>query len=126
MFRFDLYMTNTPGQTGPTVSGNLIYTLGQHDILVPATGSGSGQGNVDVFIPSNLFVGGSYVVLFAGLGGELGPTDDGFEEFAALQGHATTTPDSGSTLMLLGAALGLGEILRRGFIKRAVAVRSKI
>ena len=36
------------------------------------------------------------------------------------------TPDSGSTLMLLGVVLGLTEVLRRAFMKRAVAVRSKI
>ena len=126
MFRFDLYMTNTGGQTGSTVNGTLIYSLGAHDILVPATGSGSGQGNVDIFIPSNLFVGGTNVVLFAGLGGELGPTNDGFEEFAALQGQIVNTPDSGATLMLLGATLAGLEILRRFLAKRSVAARCKI
>jgi hypothetical protein len=78
---------------------------------------------VDIYIPSSLFTGGSYVVLYATLGGELGPTDDGFEEFAALQGHATSTPDNGATMMLLGVALGATELLRRLLQKRSAAVR---
>lgn len=117
MTRFDLYTTNTPGQSSLPLTGNLIYSYstlvpGVHDILVPATGSGSGQGNVDIFIPTSLFTGGNYLVLNATLTG----TDDGFEEFAALQG--AFTPDSGPTLMLFGIALVAAEVLRRSIGKR--------
>ena len=38
----------------------------------------------------------------------------------------TNIPDSGSTLMLLGAVLGAGEVLRRTFAKRSAAVSCNI
>jgi hypothetical protein len=89
---------------------------GFNDIEVNSN-NGSGSGDLFLFVPVTDFdQTKKYIIFYSQLGvpGGFAQTD-GFEEWAALQGTATSVPDGGVTLMLLGGALVGIESLRRRF-----------
>lgn len=89
--------------------GNAVWDLGDNWIKInSAIGSaGSGDADLNVFIPTSIFNGKAYVYLFNENGAQGGSyaAHAGFEEWSALTGPPINiVPDSGTTLALLGAA----------------------
>ena len=86
--------------------------------------NGSGSGDLYVNIPVSFFGGtGAYLTLYCEFGDGSNPNyvnNDGFEEWAVVQGSQPSVPDGGSTLVLLGSALsGLSLITSRRKLARA-------
>jgi hypothetical protein len=105
---------NPDGTVAFDATTHLAYTLnlgGGTTNNVLTTGTGSGKADMFAFIPVTDFVPAKYVILYFASGTNL-KTTGGFEEW-----KAATTPDGGTTAILLGGALtGLG-IVRR-YVKR--------
>jgi hypothetical protein len=84
-----------------------------------ALNTGSGSGDMLAYIPLTFFGGvlpTDYLYLYSAFGNPNG-NNDGFEEWAVRTGPTVAAPDSGSTLVLLGAALMvLAGVARRGFV----------
>jgi hypothetical protein len=83
--------------------------------------SGSGSSDMLVYIPVSVFAGvanSDYIYFYNLNGVHYNATkgtgaEAGFEEWRALTGPSVRVPDGGSTLMLLGSALGLLAWMRR-------------
>ncbi len=116
--------------TALTTANTLVALTGsstlRYDLDVPADNevllnyslnSGSGSGDLFVYIPTSFFAGSTpndYVYLYSQFGGKGGDyaENDGFEEWA-VRTPGATVPDGGSTVLLLGAALSAMAFLRR-------------
>lgn len=107
---FELYRTDTANRT--SLSGTPLISL-TDDYLILGNNSGSGAGDVQFFVPiAALDAGvGSFVTLNVTFVG----SNNGFEEFAAVQGPnpPRTVPDNGMTIALLGVSMVGIEIFRR-------------
>jgi len=131
--KFNLYTGNTAAPTFAGISGNpdnlgtKRFDMAGNTILFVDESSGNGQSDVLIFVPTAAFAGvtDTYLYLYTELG-YIGDNNDPrnadgtFEEFAALEGpnpNTPTTPDGGTTLMLLGASFAVLGAARR-FIKR--------
>jgi len=81
-----------------------------------ALNSGSGSGDMYAYIPTAFFPGalpGDFVYVYSRFGDSF-PANDGFEEWAVRTPvNPPGVPDSGSTVMLLGAALAAIALIRR-------------
>jgi hypothetical protein len=122
--QLQLYTSNSPAQTTESfnpdgtvafdATTHLAYNLnlgGGTTNNVLTTGTGSGKADMFAFIPVTDFVPAKYVILYFASGTNL-KTTGGFEEW-----KAATTPDGGTTVILLGGAItGLGVVRR--YLKR--------
>jgi len=111
-----LFLSNTPNQSVETFTGGvldladaiLIYSFGQDDRIEfdAALNSGSGAGDMFMYIPDDLFVNGwEYVYLYSAFGNP-NYAEGGFEEWAVRTGDSPgeVVPEP-ATLSLLGVGL---------------------
>lgn len=96
----------------PAAFGTPVYDLGDYWLKLDATlGSGSGSGDMLMYVPSSLFGadGAKYVYLYSAFGAQFA-SNDGFEEWArGTEGSVTPEP---ATLALLALG-GVAMLLRR-------------
>lgn len=113
---FDVYRHNTPNITLAQLSLLSPVLSLVDDYRLPRLNSGSGDGDVQFFLPTGGLLAGSgaYFTLRA----SFSSTDDGFEEFTAVTGVAPPVPDNGSTLALFGCSMLFLGICRRHHLKR--------
>lgn len=125
--RIKIYLTDTaftdgddttfddtdPADNGPFSAADLIYDLDagedswiQLNFLLD---SGSGEANMRMLIPDELFVGGTYVYLYSGFGEQGGAwgNTDGFEEWYVGKGEAPPIPEPATVLLLGSGLIGL-------------------
>lgn len=120
-----LFLSNTPNQSVETFTGGvldlqdatLIYQFGADDRveLNAALNSGSGSGDMFMYIPDSLFVGGLQFVYLHSSFGDPNGVDAGFEEWAVVRRDGDVIPEPAS-LSLLGlglAVMSVQQIRRR-------------
>ena len=102
---------------------NLIYDMGADNkvYLNYALESGSGSGDMLAYLPVSLFAGkeNQYLYLYSrfGVTGGNYASNDGFEEWARLEGSPVTpptVPESPTLLLVGGGLLALGCVRRFG------------
>jgi hypothetical protein len=140
MSKFVVWLVDAPANNTATTLGELYAQLGtaaydmdislgdsQVNLAVQTSNgfnanNGSGSGDLYVNIPlSALKTSGQYLVLYSEFGDGSNPNfenNDGFEEWAYINGP-NNVPDGGSTLVMLGSALaGLSLIASRRKLAR--------
>ncbi len=140
MSKFVVWRSTAAGNTSQTLNaltselGTPAYSMddslgnsSQVNLAVQTTNgfdanNGSGSGDLYVNIPVSFFGGtGAYLTLYCEFGSGINPNyvnNDGFEEWAVIQGPQAV-PDGGSTLILLGSAFsGLSLIASRRKLAR--------
>lgn len=120
----------TPGTGfGSSTTDSLLYSLdgaGDRYVLLNYNlNSGSGSGDLFLYVPNSLFTGanvGPYIYLFSRFG-DHNSNNDGFEEWAVRTPTTTTTQTTGkvpepSALILLGIGLTLAPYAIRRLSRR--------
>lgn len=117
-----IFLTNAGNQTGLIGSfGTEIFKLfassggGDSVKLDYNLNSGSGSGDLFLYVPNAAFVGGTYVTLYSKFGIPY-PNNDGYEEWAVRTTTPVNIPEPG-TALLLGSGLFGFAMLRRKFRK---------
>jgi hypothetical protein len=115
--------TNSSGYFNGSL-GTLRYTLGDNSVLYNDQNTGSGGGDINVYVPTALFAGtnsNDFVYLYQRWG-NTDSSQGGFEETALIHGLAPV-PEMSALFPILGllAAVGSTSILRR---RRAAQVKS--
>lgn len=106
-------------QSGGTLRYNMDVPSDNVVQLDYSLNSGSGSGDLWVYVPVSDFVGvpsSSYLYLYTqfGLQGGDYASNDGYEEWATITSSATSTPDGGITVALVGLGLlGIAGLRRR-------------
>lgn len=104
-----------------TSGATLRYDLGGNEVLLNGNlSTGSGSGDLFVYIPTSLFAGASssdflYLYSMFGNKGGLYAENDGFEEWSVRSGPTPppSVPDGGTTAILMGASLIALAAVRR-------------
>jgi len=101
------------------VAGSPVYDLGANVVNI-AGNNGSGSGDMLMYIPASLIGTTGYLYLYAGFGVGDGnyASNDGFEEWNAVEGPNTSVPDAANTVSLFGMAL-VGLAAFRAKFKKA-------
>jgi hypothetical protein len=104
--------------------GTLRYSLGNNQVLYNDQNTGSGGGDINIYIPVSAFAGAQasdYVYLYQRWG-NTDPSQGGFEETALIRGLAPV-PEMSALFPIVGllVAVGSTSILRR---RRAAQVKS--
>ncbi len=119
----EIYVANSGSLYGYPNLGTLIYdmdeglseedALNNYVLLNYKLNNGSGSGDMFAYIPSNLFVGGSYVYLYSKLGVNNPNTAD-FEEWSIRLGDNTTqVPVPGAFVLGMLGLIAAGKKLRK-------------
>jgi hypothetical protein len=100
-------------------TGSAVYNLGANVVNI-AGNNGSGSGDMYMLIPASLIGTTGYLYLYAGFGVGDGnfASDDGFEEWNAVEGPNTSVPDAANTVSLFGMTL-VGLAAFRAKFKKA-------
>lgn len=96
--------------------GTLRYTLGNNQIIYDDKDSGSGEGDINIYIPVSFFAGAQandYVYMYQRWGNS-DTSEGGFEETALIRG-LTPIPEMSTFFPIIGllVAVGSTHILRR-------------
>jgi hypothetical protein len=96
--------------------GTLAYTLGANQIIYDDTDSGSGEGDINIYIPVSFFAGAQandYIYMYQRWGNS-DMSEGGFEETALIRG-LTPIPEMSTFFPIIGllVAVGSTHILRR-------------
>lgn len=125
--KLQIFLGDSPDLTNyPTGLGTLIWDMdagieGDTWVKLDASlESGSGNGDMLVYIPNSLFVGGPYVYLYSMFGAEGTKTNglgssDGFEEWAVRSG--TVIPEPSSILAFGTGLIGMVGLATRKYRK---------
>jgi hypothetical protein len=125
LVNFQIFVTSgapatTAAQLAAIVAGTPAFDMNDatHTYRVDVAGNnGSGSGDMTVLVPTSAIGTTGNLYLFAGFGKDAAgggfETNDGFEEWNAVEGPNFTIPDASSTLSLLGLGLLGVEALRR-------------
>ena len=97
--------------------GTLRYDLGNNEIYYVDRNRGSGESDINVYIPVSLFAGAQgsdYVYMYQRFGGADAMTEGGFEETRLIAG-ITPIPELSSFFPIVGlmVAVGATNVLRR-------------
>jgi hypothetical protein len=131
--QLQVFRTSTPGQTAGSVSangyltgivGNSVYDMNPGGGLANGVkldfslNSGSGSGDMFLYIPTSAFAGvaGDYVVLYSHFGAPgTYSSNDGFEEWATLTGTPVPEPTTvvAGALLLLPFAVSTIRTIRK-------------
>jgi hypothetical protein len=109
-----IFESPTGGRTGFPALGTLVYDLDWGGIdrwikLDYSLDTGSGSGDMAVYIRDDLFHGLDYVYLYSRFGDHYS-VDAGFEEWWTRDGESTTVPEP-SIILMLGA--GVATVMAR-------------
>lgn len=114
--------------TNPGLLGTLLWDMNPSGDAANAikldfnyTKGGSGQGDMQMLIPTSYFAGQTYVVLYSQFGVDPIPggtgTDAGFEEWSVLTGASTAVPEPATVLagalLLLPLGVSVFRVVRR-------------
>lgn len=108
------------GATLNPAGSSLVYSLdigvnGDSSVLLNyALNSGSGSGDLFVYIPDSLFVGGTYVYLYS----QFSLNNDGFEEWAVRSATPPPPVPEPTSMLLLG--LGLVGLAGAGRFQKVI------
>lgn len=96
--------------------GTLVYTLGANQIIYNDTDSGSGEGDINIYIPASFFAGAQlndYIYMYQRWGNS-DMSEGGFEETALIRG-LTPIPEMSTFFPIIGllVAVGSTHLLRR-------------
>lgn len=96
--------------------GTLVYTLGANQIIYDDTDSGSGEGDINIYIPVSFFAGAQandFIYMYQRWGNS-DMSEGGFEETALIRG-LTPIPEMSTFFPIIGllVAVGSTHILRR-------------
>lgn len=102
--------------------GTLRYDLGANQIIYNDTDSGSGEGDINIYIPVSFFAGAQandYVYMYQRWGNS-DMSEGGFEETALIRG-LTPIPEMSTFFPIIGllVAVGSTHVLRRRRMARA-------
>jgi len=117
--------TNSSGYFDGSL-GTLRYSLGSNQVLYTDSNTGSGGGDINIYIPVSAFAGTQatdYVYLYQRWGNsDTSTSNGGFEETALIRGLAPV-PEMSAFFPIVGllVAVGSTSILRR---RRASQVKS--
>ena len=117
--------TNSSGYFNGSL-GTLRYSLGGNQVLYDDQNTGSGGGDINIYIPVSFFAGtqaSDYVYLYQRWGNsDASASNGGFEETALIRG-LTPVPEMSAFFPIVGllVAVGSTSILRR---RRAAQVKS--
>jgi hypothetical protein len=133
LIELQIFVGNTANLTGASVDGttgtvtfagtSLIYDMdaglgGDYSVKLDYNlNSGSGSGDLFVYIKDSLFVGGSFVTLYS----KFEPNNDGFEEWAVRTTDPISpeVPEPTSIVAWLVCTSGLGLVIRSRMKKPA-------
>lgn len=113
-----IFVSDTPNQSVDTFSGDLldladasrVYQLdagGDNWIWLDySLNSGSGSGDMFMYVPTSVITGGDYVYLYSRFG-ENYEANDGFEEWAIIAGQDNIIPEPATMVLMVTGLAGI-------------------